>query len=634
MLGSHCSWPLRDLDAEEVLALLRSERINMEEDPMDPQWLTKVRKTTALLLGLLVLTIIVGSAMPAIALEKHNGAALEWSLPEPLPDTVDVDEQFTVKVTVKNEGTVDLTGGNKTTVELQVKGKIIDSHIVELSKNKSTTINFKVTITQEGDHELKLNSHYRYGLVSLYNENGGKTSTIGVVKAEVVEEPINWVPLIAVIAIVIVGILVYFLMDKRKKKAEEEKRLAEQVRRQELIRKKEEEIAKKVQVRAVVGKQPRDYYVLRRQKYATLRPAGMTSSGLNILRRQKTKAEIEAETKIVCPKCGTELPSEGAVCRRCNATERIEAIRHTIRSYKSQADVDFGDAEALLRKAEHRLNWSDYNMANDIVQEAESKTEEIWAAAAIGATVASTVVEYSEAKGPSLDAKVIGLEGEKTVMPIATLAAEVPLAKEMEPAGEPCPECGNPMDNGECILCSFDEKLNSCWTVIEKAEMDGANMAEVKELCRQANNARERGSDELAVRYLSRACRFSEEIYHEHAQSKTDGIIQFTNALISQLKGMGEDVSMAEQMMVKAKQAMEAEDYETARSMAAKADGYLKQMKEDSHRKQIQELLPEVEAGAASSPDAQNLLGKAKKLIAANELEGAVDLLEAAKSKL
>ena len=45
----------------------------------------------------------------------------------------------------------------------------------------------------------------------------------------------------------------------------------------------------------------------------------------------------------------------------------------------------------------------------------------------------------------------------------------------------------------------------------------------------------------------------NDETYHEHARSKTEGIIHFTNALILQLKGMGEDVNMAEQMMTQAK---------------------------------------------------------------------------------
>ena len=252
----------------------------------------------------------------------------------------------------------------------------------------------------------------------------------------------------------------------------------------------------------------------------------------------------------------------------------------------------------------------------------------------MGETLTSTVEEYSESKGPSLDAKVIGLEGEEAAIPAAIVAAKLTSTRDAEPAGEPCPECGTPMDSGVCLFCTFEENLDSCWSIIEKAELDGADMKEMSDLCRQANNAKERGSDELAIRYLSRATRLSEEAYHEHARSKTEGIIRFTNALIMQVKSMGEEVTMAEQMITKAEEAMEAGEYETARSMAAKADGYLKQMKEDSYRKQIQELLPIVEAGSASNLEVQQLLFKAKKLINANELEGAVDLLETAKTKL
>ncbi len=605
----------------------------MEVDPLNHPCKPMVRTRTALLLGFILLTLVVGSTLPTLALEKHNGAALEWVMPEPLPSKVDVGKEFSVTVEVTNEGTIDLTGGNKTTVELTVKGKKQDTRIVELGKNKSAIITFKITLTSAGEHELKLNSYYRYGLVELYNDKGVKTSTLGTVKAEVVEVPINWTPIIAVIAVAAMAIVGFIVYDKRRKKAEEARRLAEEARRQELIRKKEEAIAKKIEVRAIVGKHPRDYYILRRTKYSNLRPAGMTSSGLNILRRQKSKAELEAE-KIVCPKCGTDLPDPFAVCPKCAASEKIESVRHTIRTYKSQADADFTDAEALLRKAEHRLNWSDFAMAAEIVNEAEQKMEEIWAATEKGETLESTVEEYSGAKGPSLDAKVIGLEGEEAAIPAALVAAELISTRDEKPPGKPCPECGNPMEDGVCLICTFEEKRDACWSTIEKAELDGADMKEVKDLCRQATNARERGSDELAVRYLRRATRMSDETYHEHARSKTEGIIRFTNALIMQVKALGEDVTMAEQMISKAMEAMEAGNYEAARSLAAKADGYLKQMKEDSYRKQIQELLPIVEAGSSSNLDVQQLLFKAKKLINANELEGAVDLLETAKAKL
>ncbi len=605
----------------------------VEVDPLNHPCKPMVRTRTALLIGLILLTLVVGSTLPTLALEKYNGAAIEWILPEPLPSKVDVGEEFSVTVKVTNEGTVDLTGGNKTTVELTVKGKKLDTKEVQLEKGKNSTIVFRITLTSSGSHELKLNSYYRYGLVELYNEDGVKTSTLGTVKAEVVDEPINWTPIIAVIAVAVLVIVGFILFDKRKKKADADRRLAEEARRQELIRKKEAEIAKKIEVRNIVGKHPRDYYSLRRTKYANLRPGGMTSSGLNILRRQKTKAEIEAE-RIICPKCGTDLPEPGATCPRCEASEKVESVRHTIRTYKGQADADFTDAEALLRKAEHRLSWSDFAMAITLVNEAEVKMEEIWAATEKGETLESTVEEYSQAKGPSLDAKVIGLEGEEAAIPAALVAAELISTQDEEPAGEPCPECETLLDDGVCLICTFDEKIDACWAIIEAAELDGANMDESKDLCRQANNARERGSDELAIRYLRRATRLSEEAYHEHARSKTEGIIRFTNALIMQVKTMGEDVSMAEQMMEKAMEALEAGEYEAARSMAAKADGYLKQMREDSYRKQIQDLLPVVEAGSASNPDVQQLLFKAKKLISANELEGAVTLLEAAQAKM
>jgi ssDNA-binding Zn-finger/Zn-ribbon topoisomerase 1 len=590
---------------------------------------------TACLISIALLFAMLASSTSSLGEEKYSGAALEWSLESPLPSKVETGEQFTILVKLTNEGTVDLSGGNKTTVEIVYKAKPLDSELVTLGKGKAITLTFTIKIADEGTDDIELNSYFRHGIVNLYNEQGEPTKILGPVEAEFIEEPFNWTPVIIIAVVAVAGVGVYILMSKRKKKAEEEKRIVDEARRKELIRKKEQEIAKKIVVRQIAGKHPRDYYLLRRQKYAVLRPSGMTSSGLNILKRHKTKKELEEEERLICPKCGTELAEEGAECPRCNASEKVESVRHMIRTYKSRTEADFADAEVLLRKAEHRLNWSDYSMAREIVEQAEGRMEEIWDASEKGEAVESKVIEYSEAKGPSLDAKVIGLEGEADMTTqAAEVEAEAAAIQSDEPVGEPCPECGTSMDDDECLLCGFSERLDACWAIIEMADMDGADMDEIKDLCRKANDAKERGSDELAIRYIRRASNMADEDYHSHAKSKTEGIIRFTRALVEQVKTLGEDVSMAEQMLSKAEDAMGEGEYEGARSMAAKADGYLKQMKEDSFRKRISELLPEVEAGAASNADVATLLGKAKKLIDAKELEGAVDILEMAQGKL
>ncbi|UCC93699.1 MAG: hypothetical protein JSW25_03280, partial [Thermoplasmata archaeon] len=581
-------------------------------------------------------SMIVGLSTSATAQADFvTGAALEWTLDEPLPNKIESGEQFTVKLTFRNIGDVNLTGNKRVTIELSAKGETLDqTRLDDLRLNETRRVEFKVKLTGDGTYTLKLNA-YNGGIVELYDNTGRKTSEIGTIKVETVEEPINWIPIIGGIVAVLVVVIIFYMMQQKKKKAEEEKRLADEARRKEMIRKKEEEIAKKIEVRQVVGKHPRDYYVLRRTKYANLKPSGLTRGGLTILSRVKTKAELEAE-RIVCPKCGTDLKEEGEECPRCTATEKIEAVRHDIRSYKSQADVDFTDAEALLRKAEHRLNWSDFAQAYELVTQAETRMNEIWDATEKGEEVESKVVEYSEAEGPSLESKVIGLEGEDLAKAAALTAAASAVEAEAakEPEGKPCPDCGNAMMADECHYCAFDENMDAAWEVVEMAEMDGAKMDEVKDLLRQAKSAKERDNDDLAIRYVRRASRMADETYHDHARSKTEGIIEYTNTLIMTVKGMGEDVSMAEQMIAKAKEAMEANDYEAARSMASKADGYLKQMKEDSYRKRIGELMPAVEAGAPSNPEVEKFLTKAKALIEAGEYETAADLLEAANDKL
>jgi hypothetical protein len=580
--------------------------------------------------------MFVTTATPAAADEFVPGAALEWTLERNIPASVESDENFNVEITFRNNGDVNLTGNKRATIEISSGGSELGNmRLEDLRINGTQRVVFRVSIDDDGNYELTLNA-YNGGIVELYDNTGRKNFKIADIKVETVEDPINFIPIIAIIAVVAVIGIVMSIMKGKKKKAEEEKRLADEARRQEMIRKKEAEIAEKIKVRHVAGKHPRDYYNLRRTKYANLKPSGLTRSGLTILSRVKSKAEIEAE-RIVCPKCGTDLKEVGDECPRCSASEKMEAVRHDIRSYKSQAEADFTDAEALLRKAEHRLNWSDFAMALDLVTKAEERMEEIWEATEKGEAVESRVVEYAEAEGPSLESKVIGLEGEDAGAH-AALAAEAIAADEArsseEPKGKPCPECDNAMDGDECLFCSFHDNLDAAWAIIEKAELDGADMSEPKDLCRQANSAKERDADDLAIRYLRRATRMADETYHSHAQSKTEGIIGFTETLVMQVKTMGEDVSMAEQMLEKATSTLETGDYETARSLANKADGYLKQMKEDSYRKRVSELMPGVEAGAASNAEVQTLLAKAKKLVDAGEFEGAADLLELANDKL
>jgi hypothetical protein len=199
--------------------------------------------------------------------------------------------------------------------------------------------------------------------------------------------------------------------------------------------------------------------------------------------------------------------------------------------------------------------------------------------------------------------------------------------------GKPCPKCGRPMDEELCLYDDFEKALNATWALIEEGENDGAPMGEPKDLCRQATNAQEHDSGELAVRYLRRAHTIAKETVTTHARSKTEGIIKFTEQLFKQVASMGEDAAMAKSMLDKAKAAFSAGDNKAARSYAAKADGFLKQLKEDSHRKRANDLLSKVSSRPSLSPAARDLMEKARKLIDAKEYEGAVDLLVAAQAK-
>ncbi len=574
---------------------------------------------------------------PASTLGNEPGYAIQYTPKGTLPSKADEGDRVTIELEIENIGSLAFGGIRPLKLTLIATGKELDAKdVAALPVNATTTVKFEFEATDGGDEQvdIKLEASAGTTMPAKVFDSQGKENKIVVTGFEIVKvkERFNWMPIVAIVVIAAVALGGFMAYKRRKDKIEEQRRLEEEARRQEQIRKKEQEIAKKIEVKQVIGKHPRDYYILRRQKYATLKPSGMTSSGLTILKPEKTKAEIEEAEKLMCPKCGTELASKDAECPRCDATERIEAVRHQIRAYKSKAAVDLKDAEALLRKAEHRINWSDFDKALEYAHRSEEKMEESWEAFQRGEMLESTVKEIAEDKGPTLDAKIIGLEGEErapTPRPVKTSTLEV---EEEAPSGEPCPECGNPMDGETCIYCGFSEELNTCWSIIEEGEQDGAAMGEMKDLCRQANNAFERGSTELGVRYLRRAKLLSKDIMESHARSKTEGIIVFTRTLMGQVESMEEDTSMAAELLSQAEGALAEGDYIKARSLASKADGFLKQLREDSFRKQANELLSELESKPVSS-EVKGLIDKAKKLIVAKEFEGAVGILEAARSK-
>jgi len=545
-----------------------------------------------------------------------------------------VGESVLVQVKITNIGTSNFSGIKQLKVQLSARGEPLSAPTtVQLFIGKNTTVDFTFKVI-EGTYDVKMDASAGDQYVEIHNaSNASNNVIIKDFTGEKVVTKFNWVPVIAIIAVVAVLGVVGYLLRARNLKKEEEKRIAEEARRQEIIRKKEAEIAKKIEVRDVLGKHPRDYYITRRTQFARYKPSGMTTSGLNLLKREKTKAELAEEVKHQCPRCGTVLSKEGSQCPRCIAVEKIENVRHQIRHYKSRDDVDFKDAETLLRKAEHRINWSDFTAAMEYVRQAETRMIEDYQIYRRGGHVQETETETTEGKGPTIDAKIIGLQGETTAMPTSDANFRALDLQDAASMGAPCPKCGRPMYEQMCLYDDFEKAINATWALIEEGENDGAQMGEPKDLCRQATNAQEHGSAELAVRYLRRSHSMAKDALGAHIKSKTEGIIKFTEQLLKQVESMGEDTAMAKSMLDKAQTAFNAGDNTAARSYAAKADGFLKQLKEDSHRKKANDLMSKMSSRTSLSPTAKDLVGKAKKLIDAKEYEGAVDLLEAAQAK-
>jgi hypothetical protein len=578
------------------------------------------------LLSLLLVTLL---AAPATAATY----AIKVETQGTMVTNAKVGETVVIHVKITNIGTNNFNGTRWLKMQLSAKGEILYTHPnIPLNVGKNTTLDLPFKVV-DGTYNVTMEASAGSDFVEVHDaSNISNRVIITDFNGEKVVTKFNWTPVIAIIAVVAVLGIVGFFLRARKLKKEEERRIAEEARRQEMIRKKEAEIAKKIEVRDVLGKHPRDYYLTRRSNYAKYKPSGMTSSGLNLLKREKTKEERDAEVKNQCPKCGTVLPEPGAQCPRCNAVEKIENVRHQIRHYKSRDDIDFKDAETLLRKAEHRLNWSDFTAAMEYVRQAETRMIEDYQTYRRGGQVRETVSETTSGKGPTIDAKIIGLEGETTIMPAANRHVGPLELPDDGTTGQPCPKCGRPMYEDMCLHDDLEKALNATWALIEEGENDGAQMGEPKDLCRQATNAQEHDSGELAVRYLRRAHTIAKQTVTTHTRSKTEGIIKFTEQLFKQVASMGEDTAMAKSTLDKAKAAFSAGDNKAARSYATKADGFLKQLKEDSHRKRANDLISKVSSRPSLSPAAKDLMEKARKLIDAKEYEGAVDLLEAAQA--
>ena len=135
-----------------------------------------VWRSALVLFGVLAVLFTVSSVS---AFEKYDDAALEWELETPLPSEVERGERFTVTVRFTNEGTVNLTDGNMTTIELFSRSEVYDTNQLERARGESQEVTYDVRIPRSGVYEIRITAFYRFGIVNLYNKSGSQASLLG-----------------------------------------------------------------------------------------------------------------------------------------------------------------------------------------------------------------------------------------------------------------------------------------------------------------------------------------------------------------------------------------------------------------------------------------------------------------------
>jgi hypothetical protein len=365
-----------------------------------------------------------------------------------------------------------------------------------------------------------------------------------------------------------------FLLLKRRK-AEAERQAAEAAARAEVeARVKAEQEREAALLKKIAGKNPPEYYVRRRQRLAVLVPAGLTSSGITILAKEKELVVTEKIQIIACQRCGTKKDTWESPCPRCTVTDGIDAMKAQVRQAKG---ADMADVNDLIKQAEFQLSYSDYDKCNDLLATAQKVFTEILSGGERTTVVKKIeTITASQAAPKVLD---IGIKTEHTEVDFAAEEREHEAREEYTQLGAVCPDCGHAMYGDLCAFDNFDDYQRLAQEATDKAEAGGADTRDSRDLLERATRMREEGHKDTGARYLNRARFLAVTGLSTHLAGRAEGMIDYARVLMmsGEEDGVAADFAEAEQLINEADAARLAGDPQEAIRLVTDAENRIQE---------------------------------------------------------
>jgi len=236
--------------------------------------------------------------------------------------------------------------------------------ITSLAIGKSQTLSIPYTPSKAGAHSVT---------VKLYNSSIANPnyitetsfSDVFNAKAPPVKPP-EGLPMMPIIGVIIGVIVVVIIIVVLKKKSKPKDKPIEHA----YIGPAEPE--------KVHGKFPKDYYKFRREKFARLKPIGLTAAGTCIMGNPNTEMEAAqgtgAENKKVCPKCCLPQEPNWKNCPNCSAISRIKEAQGLVAKLE-ETGVNGSNLDDLLKVAQNALEAKNYDevetYSHDIIERAK-----------------------------------------------------------------------------------------------------------------------------------------------------------------------------------------------------------------------------------------------------------------------
>ncbi len=429
-----------------------------------------------------------------------------------------------------------------------------------------------------------------------------------------------------------------FLYLKRRKETAARLAAEAAVRAHVEARVKAEQEREATLLRKIAGKNPPEYYVRRRKRLAVMVPAGLSSSGITILSKEKPLEVTEKIQIIACDRCGTHKETWEAPCPRCPITDGIDALKAQLRKGKG---LDVSDVNDLMQQAEFQLSYSDYQKATKLLATARTVFAEILA----GGERKTVVKRIEKISAADAAPKVldIGIKTEHAEVDLAAEEKQHEAREEYAQLGQGCPDCGHAMYGDLCAFDNLDEYTKLVREAIDKAEAGGAETADPRDLLGRSRRMREENHKDTAARYLNRARYLAVNGLMSHQSARAEGMIEYARVLMmaGEEDGVSADFAGSEAIINQADEAWQAGDPEKAVALVTEAENRIQEALHDMARhvaiKRIDVVAAEIDEARAKGlkvEAAEERLKDARSTFDDGEFEAARDAATTARKAL